>query len=254
MTMADYASITEQEAVKLIAAHPLPVMFIDTCNFGNIFRDALDGRSDSAIKQLEWLNDAGAPNGFHLALSVQVIDEYYNHKNFLEPAINRLQTQIECWQSMLKTYGKLKKPVENPYRRNFDVLSASKLYEEIFQEIGAVFTKALILEASATAQQWSRQRQHDFKRPAQRAKNSYGDCEICGTSLSLMKELRNIGFDADAFFVSANTSDYAQDNCLHDDLEGEFDAVRMEYCSTFKHAYGEIRRRCAMNMRGNSGH
>ena len=248
--MADHNVLSEDEVVGLIMANPMPVMFIDTCNFGNIFRDALEGRCDNAVQTLIWLNEAGAANRYHLVQPIQVIDEYYRPGKFVEPEINGLRSSIEHWESMLKTYGKLNPNITNTYIQYFNLCSAEKLYRYFFQLIGDTFDKALIVESSLEAQKWSRQRLHDCMRPAQRGKNSFGDCEICGTSLALMAQLRKAGFVDDAYFVSANIHDYAQNQCLHDDLKDEFQKVRMEYHCTIKSAYGQIWCRNEINYRG----
>lgn len=240
----------ESSAVNIIMANPMPVMFVDTCNFGNIFRDALEGRDDCVFQTLEWLNDAGVRNRYHLVLPEQIIEEYKRPGKFVEPEIYELRERLNRWESMLKTYNKVNPSDAKNFVQYFDVQMADALYKRFFNLIGNIFNKALIISSSKTAQCWCRQRLHDCKRPARRGKNSFGDCEICGASLSLMRQLREVNFPEDAYFVSANTTDYMQNKDLHDDLKFEFQQVRMEYCCTIKNAYGQIRRKYEISRRG----
>ena len=241
--------LTEKQVVERIVSNPLPVLFVDTCNFGDIFRDALNGHGDKAIHTLAWLNDARTSQYFHLVLPAQVVNEFFS-MTFVKLELQSLEKDISHWKSMLETYSQLKHLSNNPFEQNFDIQSARELYLSFFREIGNVFKHALILEPSEESTKWSHQRLRDCKRPAKQGKNSFGDCEICGGCVSLMRNLRESKFICEAYFVSANTDDYAFNKGLHEDLMEDFINVDMEYCATINQAYGQIRKGHGKVQRG----
>ncbi len=79
--------------------------------------------------------------------------------------------------------------------------------------------------------------------PAQKGKNSYGDCEIIETYFDIVKRLRAAGLKSNIVFVSSNTKDFAEIDKINlkHDLTIDFNSRDMKYAPNMfiaKHLLG----------------
>ena len=78
--------------------------------------------------------------------------------------------------------------------------------------------------------------------PAQKGKNSLGDCLVVETYLEAAVKLRVAGLQSRFVFISSNTEDFLDTSRkLHANLRDEFDVVGLEYAPNFgaaKHLLG----------------
>ena len=246
--------VTEKSAAKKIAADPRPVMIVDTCNFGNIVGLALSGKSKYILDVLDCLQNRVAQQLFYLVVPEQVYIEFARPGQFINSAIQELETPISHWNAAVQTYNSIcngTNLVKTPKQfHTFDFAEAKQLFDDLV-DIGQHFLRqAIIVKASSQAQKWARQRAIEQKRPAKRGKDSFGDCEICGTALSFLEALRKMSFSKSAYFVSENKSDFAFADALHPDLQPEFNRVSLIYCPTITQAYGEIWKDHTNSIRG----
>lgn len=92
MAMADLSkgAITEDEAVGLLIAEPRPVVFVDTCCLGDIFRGILDGKVVDAHRTcLAVQNNIEKPY-CHYLFSEQVKEEFFKPGQFIKREIEAL--------------------------------------------------------------------------------------------------------------------------------------------------------------------
>ena len=235
---------TEKSAAEQIASDPRPIMIVDTCNFGNIVGLALSGKSKMILDVLRCLQDGITNKMFYLVVPQQVYVEFMRPGQFTDVAIHELAGPIQHWNSAVQTYNSICKSsnlltTKNCYSE-FDIEKAKQLYSELVEISKRFLCDAIIIKASTRAQKWAREREIYRKRPAKQGKDSFGDCEICGTTLSFLRTLRELKFLELAYFVSENKADFAFQEQLHPDLQPDFARVSLAYCQTITQAYGEI--------------
>ncbi len=255
MTRGRIKIMTEKKAAEQIAADPRPLMFVDTCNLGNIVGLACSGQSKIIINTLNCLREGIEHKSFHLIVAHQVYVEFTRPGQFVDAPLSKLEEAIKYWNATVRTYNDIRSdyyhlPEAATSYRPFDIECAKQLYNELV-DIGKGFLyKAIIVEASARAKKWAYQRQCERKRPAHEGKESFGDCEICGTALSFLKRLREQQFSEDAYFVSENKRDFAYSGLLHPDLQHDFNEVSLKYCKSIPEAYNQISQKLIISMRG----
>lgn len=235
---------TEKSAAKQIASDPRPVMIVDTCNLGNIVGLAISGKFKMILDVLQCLQSGITQKMFYLVVPQQVYVEFIRPGQFTDVAIHELAGPIQHWNAAVQTYNSICKSsnflTTKKCYSEFDIETAKQLYSDLVEISKRFLYEAIIIKASARAQKWARQREIDRKRPAKQGKDSFGDCEICGTTLSFLKELRELKFSGLAYFVSENKADFAFQEQLHPDLQPDFARVSLAYCQTITQAYGEI--------------
>ena len=249
------ASISEEDAAASILSAPLPLVIIDTCVLGDIFRGVLEGRAKASISVLDWLCSCRTRNEFHLVIPSQVMNEFYVPGQFVNRELEPFKTAANKWNAVLEAYVSCARfPRVSGINPNLkiDIDMVGKLYSAVLNEIGKVFEVSIVFESSSEAQKWARNRQLISLKPAKRGKDSFGDCEICGSALSLMAKLRASGFVENAYFVSPNKSDYMQGNRLHPDLQDDFTAIQLNYTASILDVMGELFRRESISQRGKS--
>ncbi len=254
MTQCHPTILDETAAARQIATAPRPVMIVDTCNFGNIVGLALAGKTELILNALRCLQEGLARQLFYLVVPHQVYIEFHRPGQFVKAAIQDLERQIRCLNAALGAYNDIC-AMPNLWKgkkeyRKFDIGDTEPLLGELVEISGQFLEKAIVVEASPQAQQWARHRAIDRKRPARQGKDSFGDCEICGTTLSFLEVLRKMKFEEAAFFVSENKEDFTFDKMLHPDLQADFAKVSLEYCQTIPKAYGEIWKQRLKSERG----
>lgn len=247
--------MTEKKAVEQIAADPRPLMFVDTCNLGNIVGLACLGQSKMIINTLNCLKEGIEQRSFHLLVAHQVYVEFTRPGQFVDAPLSKLKESVQYWNQAVQTYNDIKgnflqHPIMSSSYSQFDLEAARQLYNELLDISKGFLYSAIIIKASAHAKKWAYQRQGERKRPAHKGKDSFGDCEICGTTLSVLKRLRQLGFIEDTYFISENKKDFACNGLLHPDLQSDFDEVSLKYCQTIPEAYRQISQKQIFAMRG----
>ena len=181
--MMCHASISEEDAVAEILSAPLPLVIIDTCVLGDIFRGVLEGRAKNSIAILDWLCSSRARNEFHLVIPSQVMNEFYVPGQFVNLELEVFKTPAKKWNATLEAYAsypRFNRVSGLNANLKIDIEMVGKLYSVVLNEIGKVFGNSIVFESSSEAQKWSRNRQLKNMKPAKRGKDSFGDCEICG--------------------------------------------------------------------------
>ena len=255
MTHGRIKIMTEKKAAEQIAADPRPLMFVDTCNLGNIVGLACSGQSEIIINTLNCLREGIEHKSFHLIVAHQVYVEFTRPGQFVDAPLSKLKESVQYWNQAVQTYNDIKNnylqhPNMSSLYSQFDLETARQLYEELVGISKGFLCSAIIIKASVRAKKWAYQRQCERKRPAHKGKESFGDCEICGTALSFLKRLRELQFSEDAYFVSENKRDFAYSGLLHPDLQHDFNEVSLKYCKSIPEAYNQISQKLIISMRG----
>lgn len=256
MTQSNPFIWEETDAARKIAADPRPVMIVDTCNFGNIVGLALAGKTKPIHDALHCLQDGLSRKLFHLVVPHQVHIEFTRPGQFVHSAKENLKTQIHSWNAAVQTFESLcAMPKLWTSQRSYHQLNVGEvepLLSELVEISGQFLDQAIVVESSQQARDWAHQREIDRKRPSRQGKNSFGDCQICGTILSFLGVLRKMQFVESAFFVSENKEDFAYNDRLHPDLQADFAQVSLTYCQTIPEAYEAIWKQRTQSKRGKS--
>ena len=254
MSICPVEFMTDESAARKIVADPRPVMIVDTCNLGNIIGLALSGKTKMAIDVLRCLQTGVVGKLFHLVVPEQVYAEFLRPGQFTDAAIREMEEPVRHWNFAVQTYTSICQIPDlwtsGKYYREIDIEEVKQMYDELVEISKQFLDRAIIVKESQRAREWAYQRLKNRKRPAKQGKESFGDCVICGTSLSFLEVLREMGFAELAYFVSANTSDFAFNGDLHPDLRSDFSRVKLSYCQTIPEAFGGIWNRHEKAMRG----
>lgn len=241
--MTDAKVISEEAAVAKVLCFPLPLIIIDTCNLGDIFRGILAGNADMSIGILDWLCSCANTKEFHVVIPNRVVNEFSLQGQFVQRELDALKGPASKWNAALEGYkhcGKFPSLQGIELCKPVDMVMVEKVYCGILSAISEVFKAAIIFESSSNARSWAYQRLNESKKPAKRGKDSFGDCEICGSAISLVSKLREKNFNQNVYFISANKADYMQGNALHPDLKEEFSNIQLTYVPTLLEVKGEL--------------
>ena len=244
MSMGDLTQevFTEEDTVERILIEPRPVVFVDTCCLGDIFRGVLDGKVNGTRQAfLAFRNNIEKHYCYYL-FSEQVKEELCKPDQFVKREIDALNQPIKRWNAAVQTCGDLRADIFSGIEEcsKFDLEAANAFYEGVLGRVATIFSMGIVVKPSEKSMLWGSRREGCCKRPAQQGKSSYGDCIICGSAINIMHALRDEGFAGAAHFVSSNVRDYAKGNLLHPDLTEEFDGCGLTYCRSILQTYGSI--------------
>lgn len=236
-------ALAEEVVVSRVLADPRPVVFVDTCCLGDVFRRMLEGKTDFVRNTIKAIQSNQTKHICHYLFSEQVVREFSRKDQFVKREIDSLNTPIKHWNNAVDVCADINGDflVENldGFMR-LDLGQVQGFYTMVLERIAELFKMGFIIKPSEDSIRWGASRQSLGKRPAQLGKDSYGDCIICGSALNVMRALREKGFPLPAYFTSSNIKDYAQGTQLHSDLVDEFGECKMSYCQTVLEAYGVI--------------
>lgn len=236
--------LTEEDAVALILSEPRPVVFVDTCCLGDIFRGILDGKIDDVRKVCLAIQNNSQNHYCHYVFSEQVKDEFCKPDQFVKREIDALNQPIRKWNNAVRASKVLSGDVFRGIKSytQFDLSWATGLYEDLRGQIAGMFRAGHVVIPSEKSRVWGSCREGSRKRPAHQGKDSFGDCLICGSAINMTRMLRGKGFVCAAYFTSSNVKDYMGVNrdCLHADLRDDFASCNLTYCNSVLQVYGLI--------------
>jgi len=233
------------EVAERIRAKPAPVLIVDTCNFLDLFRvarptkDAAERRVELAelLAAVELLKLLGSPDPplYH------VVPELVPGE-FKDNATEKVEEPFRLWldahdknQQWLSGAGYavgLALPTPVP-------VQPFHLSGRLRQLAEALLATATVLARDQTCLDRAVSRLIGTRRPSH--KKEMKDSMNLEQSLELARRLRSDGTFGEAVaFISSNTNDYADSGKarVHPDLRAEFDAVRLDYHTSFASARG----------------
>ena len=239
-------SITEEDAIALVLAEPRPVVFVDTCCLGDVFRGVLDGKIDNVRQLCLAIQNNSQKHFCYYVFSEQVKAEFCKPDQFVKREIDALSQPIKRWNNAVRACCDLGADVFQGIKTypQFDMVWANDLYEDLRSYIAKMFSVGCVVTPSEKSRVWGSCREESRKRPAHQGKDSFGDCLICGSALNMTRMLRDGGFSHAAYFASSNVKDYMDSSReqLHPDLSEEFAGCKLTYCKSILQAYGSIMR------------
>ena len=101
MSKADLISeaLDEEVVVSRVLADPRPVVFIDTCCLGDVFRRMLEGKTDFVRNTIKAIQGNQTTHICHYLFSEQVVREFSRKDQFVKREIDSLNTPIKHWNN-----------------------------------------------------------------------------------------------------------------------------------------------------------
>ena len=221
-----------------------PLLLLDSCMILDIVRAPI--REQMGVHDIEAVHTlveraTHVPHQVSLVIAEQVNNEFLENIDAVE---NETRNELQKTQSrligILERMGALSSTNHIP--SNIDLLSLG-FPEKARQLAQQIVQTSTILESHDDEAVKAIHRVNRAKPPATQARQSVKDCLITESYLRLADVLCETGFSHNMVFATSNTKDYQQGHkSLHPDLKTEFDAVRLEYSSSWSASRYELDR------------
>lgn len=226
--------------INLIDTHKKPVIFWDTCSLLDIVRLPLPERNNTVdtLRMIIEIKDKIISNDIISISSELCITEFNNH---IESWSKRLESESK---KLSKSYNNFigfinEINVASQTISNVD-LSVYKIEQLLCQITHAIINETIFVEEDDTFKEFAHFRTTN-KIPPAKKKGEYKDCYIWGTCL----EIRSTNTDKSYpyYFISSNTTDYANENKKDFvvEISNEASINKIEYFSNFKIAFGTLK-------------
>jgi len=222
--------MTLSDAVNHIAGQAGPVVCLDTCVYLDIIRRATSGQQ--LLTEMARYEDLVSQGVFVPVMPSIIADEYArNIDGVTAEAKNTMRDAVESWNGLQPVTRQAAGGVTIPV---MDRRAADTAVEFLKTKSKSLLDLAVLVDPGSQIDSNVIQRQSVVKRPAQRGKNSFGDCFICETVLALAAALRAAGSPSPIYFVTSNKTDFGDERPgmqahAHPDLVPEFGALGINY-------------------------
>lgn len=228
--------------VTALTEKPKPAVCLDTCVYLDFFDYALESHIQDAFLKLERLVDHGE---VYLVSPSIVVEEYdRNIKNSMDKlrgSVKRVIEQTKSIRSLFFVLGTA--DPQEPLPHYLDERACLSLLDDLQKRVERLLKGCHVFTVPTECEPLAFNRMKFNIRPAQRGKDSLGDCLITEGLLELVRRLRSRSFAPPISFVSSNINDYADvRDRLHPDLESDFTTVTIDYYSHISRAVAQIRR------------
>jgi hypothetical protein len=221
---------------------PAPVMFVDTCNFLDLFRsDPAKPRTPhreirTAADLLDLLT--ATPEAVHLFVPELVPREYADHANSIQAKFGEwteLHDANQDWLAEACLSVALALPM--PFLVHPHGIAAL-----LRRLADSLLAKASVPQRDQACLERAVQRLINKARPSH--KKEMKDSMNLEQCLELSRRLHGAGFAKSRVWVSSNTNDFAQtatSSQLHADLQGEFTTAGLQYFTSLRATLGQLR-------------
>lgn len=222
----------------------VPVILVDTCNFLDLFRsDAMKPRVPqqeirAAADLLDLLNTT--PDVAHFLVPELIAREYSDHADTIQKGFGGWTERHDTNQTwVFDASACVSLTLPTPHHVHPHDLAA-----KLRTLADSLLGKAKVLDRDQTCLERAVVRLINKRRPSQNKemKDSM-NVEQC---LELSRQLQSAGFVKARVWVSSNTNDFAQTSTstqLHTDLQGDFTAAGLEYFTSLRAAFHDLRGR-----------
>jgi hypothetical protein len=215
-------------AVATIQAHPVPVVFLDTCVLLDIIRAPLRNAASAVEAAAELLTGTQhGPPSVHLVIGCPTPKEWSDHVDEVvtdcTTAVNSVNAVSEAW-GFLGMAGIPSLP------------AAAMILPNRLRDLSKVLRDAaILLDKDADALSRAIDRVINVMRPMRKEGKGAKDAVIVEHAIGLTSALRVAGFAQRCVFVSSNTNDFAisKTTTLHPHLAGAFGApTNLDYAAS----------------------
>jgi hypothetical protein len=242
-------TITIADAFAHIQAQPpVPVLFIDTCSFLDLFRpDETQTKVPfqprvpyQEIRAAADLLDlvTAIPDAAHLIVPELIPREYADHANTIQTKFGEwteLHDRNQDWLVEASLWVALALPAPH-------MVHPHGLAARLRSLADSLLAKASVLDRDSACLDRAVQRLINKFRPSH--KKEMKDSMNMEQCLELSRRLQNSGFPRSRVWVSSNTNDFAQtatSSHLHADLQGDFATAGLKYFTSLRVAMNHLR-------------
>ena len=218
------------DAVEYIAGHPKPLLCLDTCVYLDVLNRAFSGQQ--VLNELDRYECLHSRSAFHPIVPAIVATEYNrNIETVTDRAKQTIRAAAAAWSGLRPV---MQQSTPGTAITDMDPAKAVAAIDYLATRSATFLGYALSIETDDSVHARASRRECAGIRPAQRGKDSIGDCLICETLLALTKALRANRFIPPVIFVSTNIHDFADANPgmrgrVHPDLASDFAALNIQY-------------------------
>jgi hypothetical protein len=208
----------------------------------DFFDYALEPHIQDVFIKLEHMIDHGE---ICLIAPAVVVEEYdrnvKNSMDRLKGSVKRVIGQTKSIRDLFFVLGAANS--QEPVPHYLDEARCLSLLDSLQSRVERLLKASYVFTVPAECEPSAFNRMKFNVRPAQRGKDSLGDCLITEGLLDLTRRLRGAGFADSVSFVSSNVKDYADVRVrLHPDLDPDFASLSIDYYSHVSQAVAQIRR------------
>ena len=222
--------MTLSDAARRIAGQAKPVLCLDTCVYLDVLNRAFSGQQ--VLAEIARYENLFAQGAFHAVIPAVVADEFARNVDAVtDRAKKEIRDAVGKWTGLRPV---MHTATGNAHIAQMDQPTAEAAVDYLKNKSNTLLGLALPIEPDTGIHASASRRECAGRRPAQRGKNSNGDCLICETMLALATALRNNGIVQNVIFVSTNINDFGDDRPgmhgrIHPDLVPEFTALGIQY-------------------------
>ena len=216
-------------AVDSITASAAPVLFLDTCAILDVIRMPQRDIQEQVISAASDVLDASKEPRKLWIVATTMVENEFNEK--LKKVENELVKHVE---KVDKDVEKLRKAANYLFASsqiNSGNFRDMKIPQALSKIAEYLLDSAILIATEDDCILRAVKRVTNKKRPSQKGKEEYKDCEIIEHYLEVSRQLRNRGFQEKCVFVSSNKNDFCEKNAtkIHPDLDTDFKEVGLEY-------------------------
>lgn len=231
MSNTNKTPITILNAVNSITTSTAPVLFLDTCAILDVIRTPKQESIQNAVISVTneiFIKASREPKQVWIVATTMVINEFNEKLETVEDELVQHVKKVDRELEKLRiTANSLfsSSQIEPLKFQNLKIPDALRKIADNLLETSIIIARENDCKLRAG------DRVIDGKRPSQKGKEEYKDCEIIEHYLEVSRQLRNRGFKEKCVFVSSNKKDFCEKNTtnIHPDLDTDFQEVGLEY-------------------------
>lgn len=231
MSNTDKTPITILNAVNSIMASTAPVLFLDTCAVLDVIRmpqrESIQNAVVSVTNEIV-LKASREPKQLWIVAATLVINESNEKLEAVEEDLVQHVKKVDIDLEKLRITANTLFSTSEVKPLSFGQMNIPHTLRNIAENL---LKTAIVIARENDCKLRAGDRVADGKRPSQKGKEEYKDCEIIEHYLEVSRQLRNRGFQEKCVFVSSNKKDFCEKNTtkIHPDLDTDFKEVGLEY-------------------------
>ncbi len=228
---------TIAESAQQLAAHGLPILFIDTCVLLDIIRTPLR-KIPGCIQNAVGLVEMQAKSSCRVVASSMIQNEWKEHE---QSVVDELDRHFGLRDQDSLAFHEACGLVGIPLSFSQASYQSAGLGAKLRDLSDELMSKALHLSPSDETRARATTRTLAYVRPARKG-GGLQDCIIIEEYLELCRSLQAVGFTNKKVFCSSNTQDYQNGPKLHEDLDVEFQSVGLTFTNALHWAVNELQK------------
>ncbi|WP_273305989.1 PIN domain-containing protein [Victivallis lenta] len=224
------------EFIQILHKNPAPVLFCDTCALLDVIRLPHRAKSgavaEHTISAVLSIYDKICEASIYFVISELIPKEFGNN---CPAEAATLQNHMARLKQHIEIYEKISKKLLPT-----DLISSSFTFYDIESELKVIcdkiLEKAIILDINDEIRYATFNRVSECLYPAARGKESFNDCCIYETLLSMSREIKNCGITVSVGFITSNVNDFGATSAPKTNIQNDFRNLNINFFNTWNHA------------------